>query len=225
VGRKLRFFGQTNLLEIVGILANARTDALTDTAEPELYFSFWQSSAFSKHLVLRIDADPRSLTAIVQSELRAIDPTVSLEHVKTLEKIRADSVASRTFAMNLLVGFAMVACLLATVGIYGVLSLAVGSRRTEIAIRMAVGAQRSDVLRLILGDGLRLAVAGVALGLVIALVVAAGLKTYLFGVAPTDPLTLVGMVIVIMAITLATCWIPARRATRIEPLEALRYSR
>ena len=130
IGRKLRFPGnRTNLLEIIGILANTRTDALTDAAEPELYFSFWQSGAFSKHLVLRTHADPRSLTASVQKELRAIDPTVSVENVKTLEEIRADSVASRTFAMNLLVGFALAACLLATVGIYGVLSLAVGSRR------------------------------------------------------------------------------------------------
>jgi putative ABC transport system permease protein len=124
--------------------------------------------------------------------------------------------------MNLLVGFAFVACLLATVSIYGVLSLSVSSRQSEIAIRMAVGAQRGDILRLMLGDGARLAAAGVGLGLVIALALATGLKTYLFGVGPADPLTLVGMVIAVMAITLATCWIPARRATRVEPLAALR---
>jgi putative ABC transport system permease protein len=184
--------------------------------------SFWQSGAFSKHLVLRTHAEPRGLAAAVQKELRAIDPTVSIENVKTLEEIRADSVASRTFAMNLLVGFAMVACLLATVGIYGVLSLATGSRRTEIAIRMAVGAQRGDVLRLILGDGLRLAAVGVGIGLIFTVALAAGLKTYLFGVGPMDPLTLAGMVIVVMSITLVTCWIPARRATRVDPLAALR---
>jgi len=209
IGRKLRFAGnQTNLIEIVGVLVNTRTDALTDAAEPELYFSFWQSGAFSKHLLLRTHADPNPIIASVQKELRAIDPTVSVENVKTLEQIRTDSVASRTFAMNLLVGFALVACLLATVGIYGVLSLAVGSRQTEIAIRMALGAQHGDVLRLILGDGVRLATVGVGVGLVVALALAAGLKTYLFGVGPTDPLM--------------TCWIPARRATRVDPLVALR---
>jgi putative ABC transport system permease protein len=223
IGRKLRFPGnQTNLIEIIGVLVNTRTDALTDVAEPELYFSFWQSGAFSKHLVLRTQGDPRGLAAAVQRELRAIDPTVSVENIKTLEEIRAGSVASRTFAMNLLVGFALVACLLATVGIYGVLTLAVGSRQTEIAIRMAVGAQRGDVLRLILGDGVRLAAVGVGIGLVVALALAAGLKTYLFGIGPTDPLTLVAMVIVVMTITLVTCWIPARRATRVDPLAALR---
>src|SRR4030095_11365151 len=117
----------------------------------------------SKHLVLRTQADPRALATAVQKELRAIDSTVSVENVKTLEEIRADSVASRTFAMNLLVAFALAACLLAAVGIYGVLSLAVGSRRTEIAIRMAVGAQRSDVFRLMLRDGVRLAAVGIGI--------------------------------------------------------------
>jgi putative ABC transport system permease protein len=162
------------------------------------------------------------LATVVQRELRAIDPAVSVENVKTLEDIRADSVASRTFAMNLLMGFALVACLLATVGIYGVLSLAAGSRRTELAIRIAVGAQREDVLRLLLGDGVRLAAAGVGFGLIVALVLAAGLKTYLFEVGPGDPLTLATVAIAVTAITLATCWIPARRAARIDPMVALR---
>jgi len=223
LGRRLRFSGsQSNFVEIIGILANTRTDTLTDAAEPELYFSFWQAGAFSKHLVLRTHIDPRSLVATVQKELRAIDPTVSVENVKTLEEIRADSVASRTFAMNLLVAFALAACLLAAVGIYGVLSLAVGSRRTEIAIRMAVGAQRSDVFRLMLGDGVRLAAVGIGIGIVVAILLAVGLKTYLFGIRAVDPLTLAAMVIVVLAITLATCWIPARRATRVDPLMALR---
>ena len=223
LGRRLRFSGsQSNFVEIIGILANTRTDTLTDAAEPELYFSFWQAGAFSKHLVLRTHIDPRSLVATVQKELRAIDPTVSVENVKTLEEIRADSVASRTFAMNLLVAFALAACLLAAVGIYGVLSLAVGSRRTEIAIRMAVGAQRSDVFRLMLGDGFRLAAVGIGIGIVVAILLSVGLKTYLFGIRAVDPLTLAAMVIVVLAITLATCWIPARRAARVDPLMALR---
>jgi putative ABC transport system permease protein len=223
VGRKLRFpNNRTNLIEIVGVLANTRTDALTHTAEPEVYVSFWQMGAFSKHLVLRTQVDPRTLAAAVQRELRAIDPTVSVENVKTLEEIRADSVASRTFAMNLLGGFALVACLLATVGIYGVLSMSAGSRRGEIAIRMALGAQSGDVLRLILGDGLRLAATGVGLGLAVALMLSTGLKTYLFGVSPTDLPTLAAMVVIVIAITLATCWIPARRAARTDPLVALR---
>ncbi|MBL9169015.1 MAG: ABC transporter permease [Verrucomicrobiales bacterium] len=224
LGRRLKLRGQTNLIEIVGVLANTRTDALTDVAEPELYLPFWQSSAFSKHLVVRTQGDPNLMATTVGRELRAIDPTVSVENIKTLERIRADSVASRTFAMNVLVVFALVACLLAVIGIYGVLSLAVGSRQTEIAIRMAVGAQRNDVLRMMLGDGMRLALVGVGIGLVVALLLATALKTYLFSVSPADPFTLSAMVIVVLAITLATCWIPARRAARVDPMEALRDS-
>ena len=223
IGRRLRVgSNSTNFVEIIGVLADMRTEALTEDAEPEVYFPFWQSGAFSKHLVVRTHTDPEPLARAVEKELRTIDPTVSVENVKTLEQIRAESVAPRTFAMNLLLGFAVMACLLSSVGIYGVLSLAANSRRTEIAIRMAIGAQRADVLRLILGGGVRLAAVGIGVGLVIALALASGLKTYLFRVQPADPLTLIGMVVVIMAITLATCWIPAYRATRVDPLAALR---
>lgn len=223
IGQALKFKdGGTNRIEIVGVLANARTESLTDEAEPELYFSFWQFGAFSKHLVIKSQADPLSVAVAVQRELRAIDPTVSVENIKTLGEIRADSVAARTFAMNLLIGFAVVACILATVSIYGVLSLMVSSRKNEIAIRLAVGARREDVLGLILGGGLRLAAAGIGLGLAVALGLAIALKTFLFGVTPTDPLTLAVMIVLILAITLGTCWIPAQRATRIEPLAALR---
>lgn len=223
IGRKIWFRGnRTNQLEIVGVLGNIRTDSLTAAAEPELYFPFWQAGAFSKHLVVRTLGDPLAMARSVQRELHDIDPTVALENVETLEEIRGDSVAARTFAMNLLLTFASVACLLASISIYGVLSLTVGSRQNEIAIRMAVGAQRHDVLRLILGYGLRLAAAGLALGAMIALGLATGLKAYLFGVTPGDPLTYVGMVGLLIAITLSACWIPVRRATRIEPLAALR---
>lgn len=223
IGQKLHQPGRpTNFVEIVGVLANTRTDSLTDAAEPELYFSFWQSGAFSKHLVLRVAGDPRAIGLTVQRELRNIDPTVAVENVKTLEEIREGSVAARTFAMNLLIGFALVACLLATIGIYGVVSLAAGSRQSEIAIRMALGAQRNEVFRLILGDGVRLAGVGIALGLLVSLSLATGLRTFLFGIGPTDPLTWVVMVAAVLGITVVTCWIPARRATRVEPAAALK---
>jgi putative ABC transport system permease protein len=223
LGRKLKFAAiDTNTMEIVGILANARTDALTEEAEPEVYFPFWQNSAFSKHLIVRTHSDPRMMASAIEKEMRAIDPTVSVEHIKTLEDIRAASVASRTFAMNLLAGFALAACLLATVGIYGVLSLVASSRQTEIAIRMAIGAQRADVIRLMLADGIRLAAVGIGLGILISLALAAGLRTYLFGIGPTDLGTLLCMITALLLITLATSWIPARRAARVDPLAAFR---
>lgn len=223
IGRKLKYSpADTNTIEIVGILANTRTDALMEEAEPEVYFPFWQNGAFSKHLVARTISDPRMMASAIQKELRAIDPTVSVEHIKTLEDIRAASVASRTFAMNLLTGFALVACLLATVGIYGVLSLAAGSRQTEIAIRLAIGAQRGDVIRLMLLDGIRLAAVGIGFGVLISLALAASLRTYLFGIGPTDLGTLLCMIAALLLLVLTTSWIPARRAAQVDPMAAFR---
>ena len=120
-------------------------------ASPRSIFRFWQASAFSKHLVVRTAGDPRSVMAAVQRELHAVEPTAAVENVKTLEQIRSDSLASRTFAMQLLVGFALVGSVLTLVGIYGVLSLSVASRRREIAIRAAVGAERRDIRNLVFG--------------------------------------------------------------------------
>jgi putative ABC transport system permease protein len=203
-------------------VADAREGNLVQQAKPEAYFSMWQVNAFTKHLVIRVKSNPRSLAPTVERELRAIEPSVAIEHVKTLEQIRAESVATQTLAMRLLVGFALVGSVLALVGIYGVLSLSVGSRRREIAIRMAVGAQRSQVIRLILREGWMLIGLGLVIGTTLALVLARGLRTFLFGVEPADPLTFVGVAILFSAVALLACYIPARRATRIEPMNALR---
>ena len=131
--------------EIVGVVANGRTGDLARPPEPEVYFSLWQNSAFSKDLVVSTAADPRAVMAAVRRELRAVDPTVAVENMRTLDDIRGESLASRTFAMRLLVGFAAVASVLTLVGIYGVLSLSVAARRREIAIRAAIGAGRRDI--------------------------------------------------------------------------------
>ncbi|SPE41806.1 conserved membrane hypothetical protein [Candidatus Sulfopaludibacter sp. SbA3] len=140
IGKKIWMNGrQQPATEIVGMVANGRTDDLTQAAGPEVYLSLWQARAFSKHLVVRTAADPRVVMAAVQRELRAVDPTVAVESVKTLEQIRSDSLASRNFAMQLLVGFSLVGSVLTLVGIYGVLTLSVASRRREIAIRLWSG--------------------------------------------------------------------------------------
>jgi putative ABC transport system permease protein len=224
LGKKIRLPGAPiQELEIVGVVNNGRTSDLTHTAEPEVYLSLWQASAFSKHLVVRTAADPRSVAASVQRELRAVDPTAAVENVKTLEEIRGDSQASRTFAMRLLVGFAVVASALTLIGIYGVLSLSVVARRREIAIRTAVGAGRRDILNMVLGEGLRLIACGVIAGLAAAIILSRFLKAFLFGVGPTDPATLIGVGVLFVCVALLACWVPARRATKVDPLEALRY--
>src|SRR5262249_49818791 len=192
IGKKLWSMGRRDRqIEIIGVVANGRTDDLTKAAEPEIYDSAWQFLAFTKHLLVRTEADPHSLMASVQRELRAIDPTVSIENLKTLDEIRGDSQASRTFAMRLLMGFSIVASALTLVGGYGVVSMSVAARRRELAIRTAMGAGRRDLLKLVLGEGLRLIALGVAAGLAAAIVLSRVLRSFLFEVEPTDPVTLI----------------------------------
>jgi putative ABC transport system permease protein len=223
IGKRLFTQGrQRPTAEIVGVVANARTDDLTRQPEPELYFPLWQWTAFSKDLVIRTAGDPRSVMAAVQRELRSVDPTVAVENVRTLEQIRSDSLASQTFAMQLLVGFAFVASVLTLVGIYGVLSLSVAARRRELAIRAAVGAASGDIRRLIVGEAARLIAGGVAAGVVAAIVLSGVLESFLFGVRPVDPTTLTTVAVLFAAVALAACWVPMRRAARVDPIEALR---
>ena len=208
---------------IVGVVANARTDDLAQAPEPEIYLSLWQARAFSKDLVVRTSGDPRAVMANIERELHAVDPTAAVENVKTFDQIREGSLASRTFAMNLLVGFSIVGSVLTLVGLYGIISLSVTSRRRELAIRAAVGAEQRHIHHLILGEGFRLIAGGVIAGLAIALIASRVLKSLLFGVAPADPLTLLGVGAVFAVVAMLACWVPTRRAGKVSPLEALRY--
>ena len=159
----------------------------------------------------------------VQRALHAVDPTAAVENEKTLEQIRDDSLASRRFAMQLLVGFSIVGSVLTLVGIYGVLSLSVAARRREIAIRAAVGAEWRDIRNLIIADAFRLIAGGLISGMAAALLLSRVLRSFLFEVEPTDPGTLTAVGLLFAGVALLACWAPTRRAGRIDPLEALRY--
>ena len=209
--------------EIIGVVADSRTEALTENPQPEIYRSFLQCPVFTKSLVVRTESDAASLIPAVQQALRAIDPTVAVEHVKTMEQIRSESVSAQTFAMRLMAGFSVIASFVAVVGIYGVLSLSVASRTRELAIRMAVGAQRSSILALVLRQGMRVISAGLLIGVGIAVLFSRFLATFLFGVAPTDTATLAAVTVLFVSVALLACWFPARRATRVDPMETLRY--
>jgi putative ABC transport system permease protein len=209
--------------EIVGVVSNGRTGDLTQAAESEIYLCFWQATAFSKDLVLRTAGDPRSVMAAVPRELHAVEPTAAVENIRTLEQIRSDSLASRTFAMQLLVGFALVGSVLTLGGIYGVLSLSVAARRREIAIRAAVGAERRDIRNLVFAEGFRLIAGGVICGMIAAVLLSRVLKSFLFEVEPTDPVTLIGVGLLFTSVALLACWEPTRRAAKVDPIEALRY--
>jgi putative ABC transport system permease protein len=224
IGKKIWGRGRNNPpVEVVGIASNARTGDLTKPAEPEIYLCLWQAQAFSKHLVVRTAGDPRSVMAAIQRELRAVDPTVAVEHVKTMDEIRGESLASRTFAMQLLVGFSVVGSTLTLVGIYGVLALSVASRRREIAIRAAVGAEARHIRRLVFAEGLRLIAGGVVLGVAAAMGLSGVLQSFLFGVGAMDAATFAGVCVLFGAVALGACWGPVRRASKVDAIEALRY--
>jgi putative ABC transport system permease protein len=224
IGRRMNYPGDPKRpLEIIGVVSDTRTDALSEHAEPEVYLPFWQRGPFSKHLVLRAASDPRALAALVRREVHAVDPTAAVEHATTMAQIRRESIATRTFAMRLLLGFSVLATVLALVGIYGVLSLSVGSRIKEIAVRKAIGAQRHDILRLILGEGCRLIVIGVALGTVVAVLFGRALEAQLFGVKSADPISLAAAAFVFGTVALGACLLPALRAARTDLLTALHH--
>ena len=225
IGRRTFFSGDAKHerpLEIVGIVKDTRTEALNERPEPEIYFPLWQQQAFSKHIVVRTTGDPLPIASLIQRELRGVDPTSAVEKVTTMAEVKRQSMAPTTFAMRLLMGFAGVATLLAVVGLYGVLALSVGSRTKELAVRKAIGAQSRQIVGLVIGEGSRLIAIGLVLGVVAALMVGRLLETLLFDVTPADPLTLTFAAFAFAIVALLACLIPARRAGRVELMEALR---
>jgi putative ABC transport system permease protein len=223
MGRTIVCPGQDDKpIAIVGIVADAKTASLSAPPEPEVYLPLWQSRAFSKHLVVRADGDPLALAALVRNELRAIDPTAAVEHVTTLEAIRRESVAPATFAMRLLLGFAAIATVLALVGLYGVVSLAVGSRTKELAVRAAVGATAGEVVALVLRETGRLVAVGLVCGALAAFAVGRMLQTLLFDVSPADPAALAAAATGFVFAAFVVCARPAWRAGRIDITKALR---
>jgi putative ABC transport system permease protein len=173
-------------------------------------------------LVVRAGADPGALTGPVRQTIHALDPDVPLHKVGAMRQLVSASVAQRRFTLLLIAVFAAVALLMAAIGLYGVMAYSVAQRTREIGIRVALGAQGADVLRLIVGRGLRLVTLGVALGLVAALALTRLMKKLLFEVSATDPLTFAGVALLLALVALLACWIPARRATKVDPVVALR---
>jgi putative ABC transport system permease protein len=222
VGRKLRFAWSDRPIEIIGVASDSRDVSLSQEPVPEVYFSFWRYSVLTKTLVVRAKSDPRALAGPIKRALRDLDPTAGVIAVKTMSQVRRDSMSAQIFAMRLLADFAIAGTALALVGIYGVLSLSVNSRNRELAVRMAVGARRLDILGLVLGEGLRLIALGVAGGFVVALLLTGIIRALLFGVGPSDPATFVFIGILFTAVAMLACYLPTSRATKANPLAALR---
>lgn len=222
LGRQLKFAGDPKRQwTIVGVVADTRTDALSEAPAPEIYLPFWQNGAFSKHLVVRSHMEAAELFALVRREVHGVDPTASIERAATMEQIRRDSLAPRTFAMRLLIGFSVAATTLALVGIYGVLSLSVGSRLKEIAVRKAIGAQEHDILRSVLSEGGRMILVGVVIGGVVGAAMGRALEAWLFDVPAADAVSIGGASVGFGVIALVACLLPALRAARTDLVSAL----
>jgi putative ABC transport system permease protein len=209
--------------QIVGVVGDVRHAGLTERIEPETYVPFTQDSWQVMALVVRTTNDPANLAAAVRAEVWAIDKDQPVFNVKTMDEILANSLAAQRFNLILLVSFAVVALLMATMGVYGVSAYAVSQRTQEIGIRMALGAQAGDVLKLILYWAMRLMLIGVATGLAAAFALTRLMSSLLFGTSATDPLTFAVITVLLAGVALVACFVPARRATKVDPMVALRY--
>jgi putative ABC transport system permease protein len=174
-------------------------------------------------VVVRTSGDPTAIMNPIRAAIRELDPRDVIYNVQTMEDVWASSMAARTFSMILLAIFAGLALVVACVGIYGVISYLVSQRTQEIGVRMALGAQRRDILLLVLGHGTRMTMLGAVAGIAASLALTRLIASQLFGVSTYDPITFASFAVVLMLVGLAACWIPARRAMRVDPMVALRY--
>jgi predicted permease len=222
VGKRLRFSPALPWITIVGVVADIRQAGLDTPPKPEMYLPAAQQPTFANWLAVRTYGDPARLAAAVRQTIRSVDPGMPIAAVSTMEEILDRETFQRRLQTTLLAAFAALAVLLASLGIYGVLAYLVSRRTQEIGIRMALGAAPGDVLREVLGQGLRLSAAGIAAGIVAALGVTRVLSKVLYGVTPTDPVTFFSVAMLLLLVALAASYIPARRAMKTDPILTLR---
>jgi putative ABC transport system permease protein len=223
IGHRIQIAGSQTWRTIVGVVGDTKQMGVASETMPEIFIPFEQSPNPDMSLIIRTDADPTSLIPAVRAVVASLDKDVPIYGAETLDNLLAGQVASQRFNMALLGTFAGLALLLAAVGIYGVMAYAVGQRTQEIGIRMALGALPENVLRMVLAQGARLAIFGVVLGTGAGIALTRLLRTLLFEVKPSDPTTFAVGAAILFVAAIAACWIPARRATKVDPLIALRY--
>jgi predicted permease len=210
-------------ITVVGIIPNARTESLAEAGVPQIYLDVYQTGAKRLAILLRGHLDTAATAELVRGQVQSVDPTLPVSGAQTLSETLSASLSERRFSMEIVALFALTALLLAGLGIYGVISYMVSERTHEIGIRVALGAQRRNILRIVVREGLALALAGVVVGFICAVMVSHLMAGLLYGVKPTDPLTFAGVAFLLIGVALLACYIPARRATRVDPLVALRH--
>jgi putative ABC transport system permease protein len=234
IGKRVETGGTPGMATIIGIVADVDDGPLGTTPLPHVYVPYLQlpdqvledrtmDLARSMHVAVRTATNPDSITSAVTAQVHAVDPDIPVAHIATMDQELESSVAGPQFSTLLLGIFATMALFLAAIGIYGVLAYTITQQTHEIGIRMALGAQQRDVLRLILKQGTALALAGVGIGAVAAFLLTHLMASLLYGVSATDPVTFVGVAVLLVGVALLACYIPARRAMRTDPMVALRY--
>jgi putative ABC transport system permease protein len=226
VGRRMQFgdYSPTGpWLTIVGVVADVKYSGLREAVQPAIYTAFQQNLWWrSMYLAVKADGDPLGLVNTVRNEVQALDRDLPVSQIKTMDQLMSDAVAEPRVYTLLLGIFGAVALLLAALGIYGVMAYAVTQRTHEIGVRLALGAQSGDVLRLVVSAGMRLALLGIAIGLLAAFALTRLMSKLLFNVSPTDPLTFALIVLLLLGVALLACYLPARRAMKVDPMIALR---
>jgi putative ABC transport system permease protein len=227
VGKSLRIYGPADgtkpIERIVGIVGDEKDKALSELAEPMLYFPYGQTPWWTMSLVLRTRGDPAAVAGALRRQIYEMDSALPVDDLESMTSAISDTEGDARFRSILLGFFGALALVLAAVGIYSMLAYVVVQRTHEIGIRVALGAQRRDVLRLVIGQGMQSVLTGVAIGIAAAFALSRVLATFLYGISDKDPLTFVGVCVLLTFIALAACSIPARRAMRVDPIVALRY--
>jgi predicted permease len=223
VGKRFHFFGDKMLREVVGIVANTTVNNIGEDPVPLCYLPVTQDYAPAETIQIQTAGPPAPIVSGVRAQVQSLDPNLAITNVQTITEIMDQGLWAPRVGAALLTIFGGLALILAAIGVYGVLSYSVTQQTREIGIRMAMGADRTRVLGLVIGQGLKLAAVGLGLGLILALVVTRQLKSLLFGVSAYDPITFGSVTLILVTVALLACYIPARRATAVDPLVALRH--
>jgi putative ABC transport system permease protein len=223
IGKRLRMDSQGDYLQVVGVARDIKYHHLAENAPFFVYRPLGQRYRSALTLHVRTAGDPTVVISQLRSEVKALDPNLPLTNLKTMREHMRLPLAPAKLLASLSSAFGVLTLLLAAIGLYGVMAYLVGSRTHEIGIRMALGAQTSGVRKLIIEQGMRLALTGIALGLIAAFALTRILASLLYGVSSTDPLTFAGGAVLLAGVAMLACYIPARRATKVDPMIALRY--
>ena len=223
VGKRFHFFGDTYLREVVGVMRNTVVNTIGEEPQPLVYLPLTQDFSPAVTMQVRTNGRPEAVIASVRGQVQSLDSDLALTNLNTIGELIDQGLWAPRVGAALLTVFGALALLLAVVGVYGVLSYSVNQQTREIGIRIAMGAQPGRVLALVVGQGMRLALAGLTLGLLVAFAAMRVLSSLLYGVSAHDPFTFAGVVLVLAVAAVLACYIPARRATKVDPIIALRY--